>query len=254
MNIVVPIKLVPDLVEELAINDSGSALDMDWVSLILNEFDDHAIEQALLLKEQVGGRVIVITPEVEGADDALYAAAAKGVDQVVKLTGEFDEGVSNHALAQLLATSITEFQPGVVMTGVQAHNDLDGPLGPLLAGYLNTPYVGYVAGVKVDGSNATVLKEYPGGLVAELDVALPAVFGIQASEQPPRYVAFSKIRQAMKTASIAEVPAAELALNGSPSVKRMFEPEFGDKATMIDGDMDEVATKLVEILQENGIV
>ena len=254
MNIVVPIKLVPDLVEELAIADDGSALDMDWLSLILNEFDDHAIEQAILLKEQVGCQVIVVTPEAEGADDALYAAAAKGVDQLVKLTGEFDEGLNNHVLAQVLATSIIEFQPDVVLTGVQAHNDLDGPLGALLAGYLNMPYVGYVAGLKVDGPNATVLKEYPGGLVAELEVALPALFGIQASEQPPRYVAFSKIRQAMKTASITEVPVAELALNGGPTVKRMFEPEFGDKATMIDGDMDEVAIKLVEIFQENGVV
>jgi electron transfer flavoprotein beta subunit len=54
MNIIVPIKMVPDLVEELSIDPSGAALDTAWMRLILNEFDDHAIEQAILLKERVG--------------------------------------------------------------------------------------------------------------------------------------------------------------------------------------------------------
>ena len=47
MNIVVPVKLVPDLVEELTIDDSGTALDTEWLRMIINEFDDHAIEQAV---------------------------------------------------------------------------------------------------------------------------------------------------------------------------------------------------------------
>ena len=55
MKIVVLIKLVPDLVEELDIDESGVALNRDWLRLIINEFDDHAVEQAILLKER-GGR------------------------------------------------------------------------------------------------------------------------------------------------------------------------------------------------------
>ena len=43
MNIVVPIKFVPDLVEEMTIDESGAALDRTWLRLIINEFDDHAI-------------------------------------------------------------------------------------------------------------------------------------------------------------------------------------------------------------------
>ena len=52
MNIVVLIKMVPDLVEELTIDESGTSLERDWLRLIINEFDDHALEQAILLKEQ----------------------------------------------------------------------------------------------------------------------------------------------------------------------------------------------------------
>ncbi|MEE9582245.1 MAG: electron transfer flavoprotein subunit beta/FixA family protein, partial [Acidimicrobiia bacterium] len=78
MNIVVPIKLVPDLVEELEIDDGGAALDTTWLRLVLNEVDEHAVEQALLLKARTGAAVTVMSLDVEGVDDELFAAAAKG--------------------------------------------------------------------------------------------------------------------------------------------------------------------------------
>lgn len=254
MNIVVPVKLVPDLVEELTIDDSGAALDTTWLRLIINEFDDHAIEQAILLKERGGGHVTVIAPDVEGADDALFAAAAKGADRLVKLSGPFEPGVNNHALVRAMAPLITKMRPQLVLTGVQAHNDLDGPVGPLLAGYLEMPYVGYVAGVTVTGNKALVRKEYPGGLIAEMEVSLPAVLGIQASDEPPRYVAFSKIRQAMKTAAIEEQAAAEPDPRGGPVVTRLFQPETGERAAMLEGNEEEIAARLVSILQEAGVL
>ena len=82
-HILVTAKLVPDLVEELEIADSGTALDMTWLRLIINEFDDHAIEQAILLKEKNGGEVTVVVPDMEGMDDVLFTAAAKGADRLV---------------------------------------------------------------------------------------------------------------------------------------------------------------------------
>ena len=88
MNIVVPIKMVPDLVEELVIDASGTKLDPDALRLKLNELDEHAIEQAILLKEKGAGQVTVVAPDVEGVDDALFTAAAKGADRLVKLTGQ----------------------------------------------------------------------------------------------------------------------------------------------------------------------
>jgi electron transfer flavoprotein beta subunit len=253
MNIVVPIKLVPDLVEELEIAEGGTALDTTWLRLMLNEFDDHAIEQAILLKERSGGQVIVIAPDVEGVDAVLFTMAAKGADRQIKLTGDF-EGVSNHALARAFARAVKELGPDLILTGVQTHNDLDGSVGPQLAEHLGMPYVGYVAGVTVTDGKCTVRKEYPGGLIAELEVTLPAVLGIQAAEQPPRYVAISKTTQAMKIARIEGQDAGELDPSGGPTVSRMFQPEAGERATMIEGDEDEIAAKLVEILKETGVL
>jgi electron transfer flavoprotein beta subunit len=254
MKIVVPINLIPDLVEELSIDESGKALDMAWARLIINEFDDHAVEQAILIKEGGGGEVIVLGFDSDDLDDALFTAAAKGADQLMKLTGDFEGGLNSHARARVFAGVIKEMKPDLVLAGVQAHDDLDGQVGPLLAELLGYPYVGYVAGVKVDGGKAIARKEYPGGLVAEMETTLPAVLGIQASETPPRYVAFSKVRQAMQTASIDETGVEAADLSGGPEVGRMFLPEVAERATMIEGSVEEISTKLLEIFKEQGVV
>ena len=71
MNIIVVAKLVPDLVEELEIDDNGTALDMTWLRLIINEFDDHAIEQAILLKERTSVNVTIMS-----SSNRLFSPAA----------------------------------------------------------------------------------------------------------------------------------------------------------------------------------
>lgn len=253
-HIVVTAKMVPDLVEELEIAESGTALDTTWLRLIINEFDDHAIEQAILLKEKIGGEVTVIAPDVEGMDDVLFTAAAKGADRLIKLIGDFQEGVNNHALARAYATTIKALNPDLILTGVQANNDIDGSIGPYLAEYLGMSYIGYISGVSFEGDKATVQKEYPGGLIAEMEVALPVVLGIQASEEPPRYIAVSKVRQVMKTANIEEQEVLELDPSGGLDVNSMYLPEAAERAEMIEGDEEEIAAKLVEIFKDAGIL
>jgi len=254
MNIVAFVKMVPDLVEEITVDASGTALDTAFMRLIINESDDHAVEQSILLKERGAGKVTVVAPDAEGIDDVLFAASAKGVDQVIKLTGDFAEGLNNHALARAAASAIKELQPDLILTGVQANNDVDGPVGPLLAEYLGLPYVGYVAGVTLTAGKVAVRKEYPGGLVARMEVTLPAVLGVQAAEQPPRYVAVSKVRQAMKTASLEEQAVGALDPSGSVAVSRMYQPEASGRAEMIDGDAEAVAAKFVGIFKDAGIL
>lgn len=254
MNIVVPIKLVPDLVEELVVDESGVALDPAWLRLTLNEFDDHAIEQAILIKESSGGEVAVVALDQEEADDALYAAAAKGADRLIKLTLGDPGGIGNHALARVFANAVKTLRPELILCGVQAHNDLDGAIGPQLAEHLGMPFVGYVSGVSVGDNAVTVRKEYPGGMVGEVLVTLPAVLGIQAAAKPPRYVPISKIRQTMKAATIERQPAAEPESVASPIAGRMSKPEPAQRATMIEGDADEVAAKLAKLFRELGVL
>ena len=134
MRIIVPTKRVPDLVEELIVDDDGTALDPDEVETRLNEFDEHAIEEALCIKEASGAEVTVLSLDGEGVDKTLYTAIAKGADRVIKLEGpEPEEVTSNYALATLYAEALADLEYDLVLTGVQGCDDRDGQLGPLLA-------------------------------------------------------------------------------------------------------------------------
>ncbi len=97
MNIVVLFKLVPDLVEELNIDELGTGLNQAWLRLIINQFDDHAIEQAILLKERGAARVTVVGPDSEDAMDVFFTAAAKGADRLIRLTTNPRGRADNHA-------------------------------------------------------------------------------------------------------------------------------------------------------------
>lgn len=253
MKILVFVKLVPDLVEELEIDESGKALDTTWLRMIINEFDDHALEQAILIKDEHGAHVTVCSPDVADADDVLYTAAAKGADQLVKICGDL-KGANNHTLARAIAPLVQELEPDLVLTGVQANNDLDGALGPLLSEHLGWPYVGYIAGVFLGDGGVTARKEYPGGLIAEMEVDLPAVLGVQAAEQPPRYVAVSKVRMAMKSASIEAKDLADLDASDGLPIERMFQPEATERATMLEGGEDEVAERIIEVFRKLGVL
>ena len=122
MKVIVPVQLVPDLVEELGIDAGGKALDAMYLRWILNEFDDHAIEQAILLKEKSGDAksvvVAVVAPDIEGADDALFTAAAKGADRLVKVSAGFEDGYNTHALARLYLPIVKAAQADLILTGV----------------------------------------------------------------------------------------------------------------------------------------
>lgn len=250
MNIIVPVKQVPDLVEELEIAESGKCLDEGCLRFMLNESDNHAIEQALLIKESTGASVTVLSLDMKEVDESLYTAQAKGVDRIVKLGGDFPEHINNRTLAKILAGKLCDFEKDLILLGVQASDDLDGQLGPILASYLKLPYVGVLSSVKIDGKTATVKKEYPGGAEVEMEVTLPAVLGIQSAEQTPRYVAFSKVRSAMKEGAVEEMDVDHVEVVSELDIKEMKEPVAAKEVNILEGDEDEIVKQLAEIILE----
>ena len=124
MRIVVPIKQTPDLVEELELNDDGTDVDREFLKFVLSEWDDQAIEEALLVKVAAGGEVVVVgfgDPDVELS---LYTAIAKGADRAVNLTGLGEGWIDSHTRAAALAEWLGGQEVDLVLAGVQAVDDL----------------------------------------------------------------------------------------------------------------------------------
>ena len=259
MNIIAVLKMVPDVVEELEVGDDGKSLDLEFLRLIVSERDEHALEQALLLKDQLGGTVTAVAIEAPEIDDVLFTALAKGADRAIKVT-DVEEGLSTRSAAALLAQvmpTVPNLLPAdLVLAGCQATDDLDGQTAAVLAHGLDLPYLGIVSHVDADpgGNKALLLTEFPGGVHGEFEVDLPAVLGIQASEKPPRYVPVAKVRAAMKTQTIEEVSADAKPAPSLAAVTQMAKPEASGKAEMLDGSPEELAAKVGEILSERGLL
>lgn len=260
MHIVVFLKMVPDVVEELIVGEDGRSLDTQWLRMRLSDPDDHALEQALLLKERYGGTVTVAALDASEVDEVLFTALAKGADRAVKLIGDWTD-IRAPATASIYAPFLSP-EPGqlspetLILTGSQAIDDLEGEVAPYLSDILDIPYIGVVTGVMVDEGrkSVTVIKEFAGGLRGEFEVLLPAVLGIQAAEKPPRYVPVAKIRSVMRSAQIGIVEIAPSELPAGVSVERLFELEATGKAEMLEGTPEEVVARIAEILAERGLI
>ncbi|HJL54591.1 MAG: hypothetical protein QGH57_05215 [Candidatus Thalassarchaeaceae archaeon] len=245
MRFAVLLKWVPDLVEDLEVDDEGTGVDTEDLKFKLNEFDDHALEQALLLAGE-GDEVVALTLEGDGAEKMLCTAIAKGASRGIRLTGS--SSLDTAGLADSFSQALGADTYDLILTGVQSVDDRDGQLGPVLAARMGLPCVSVVSEVGLEGSTAMVAKEYSGGMVAEFEVDLPAVLGIQAASEAPRYAPVSRVRQVQQTVDLEEFAVSGTGASSGSSITGMAQPESGGGAKMLTG-LDE----LVEVLNGLGV-
>jgi electron transfer flavoprotein beta subunit len=254
VRIVVPVKQVPDLVEELELNDDGTDVDREFLKFVISEWDDQALEEALLVKEATGGEVIVVGLDDPDVDMTLYTALAKGADRAVKLTGLPEGWIDSHTRAATLAEWLSGQEVDLVLAGVQAVDDLDGQLPPLLGSRLGWPHVAVAIGVEAKEGVAQVSQEFGGGKAARLEVRLPAVIGVQAARQPCRYASITRIRQAQQAGGVDEVEVSEPQVESGLVVRRLYEPEKTGHAEMLSGSVDEIAERILELVRTKGLL
>jgi electron transfer flavoprotein beta subunit len=256
MKIVVVLRQVPDLIEPLEITSEETALDYDEAGFLVNESDDHALEQALLLGESDGADITVLAFDFGDVETTLFAAAAKGVDRIVTIPWEDPVPPATDVAATMLAETIRSLEPDCVMIGCQAHDELEGALGPRLAIELDRPYLGVIRGVSKSSEEGVLhaYKEFPGAAKAKMAVRLPAVLGILAADQPPRYVPVSRIRAAMKSAEFDEAETEPIQSSSAATVCRLYFPPKGEGARMLEGSEKEVAEQIADILVEKGVL
>lgn len=256
MDIAVVLRQVPDLIEPLELDGAGTAIDLSAASFVLNESDDHALEQALLLKESCGGTLTAVALDFGNAEEALHAAAAKGADRLIRISWSDDQYPPPRTAAHLYAEVIRPLAAELILVGVSAHNELDGVVPPFLALSLGVPYAGVIRGVQpaAAADGVEVCKEFPGAVMACLQIRKPAVLGILGAEQPPRYVPVSRLRAAAKSARIEDAETPITASEPLLTVRRLYPPETSGRAEMLGGSVEEIADRIADLLTERGLL
>ncbi len=200
MHIVVCTKHTPDTAAKMTVDDAGN---VSWgdAPLVINPWDEYAVEEAILLKDKHGGKVTVLAMGPEEAREALKHAVAMGCDAAIRVWDDSFAGSDTLATSYILAQAINRLgDVDLVMLGRGTVDSDTSQVGPALARRLDFApllYVSKVADVDPDAKTISVerLLEQGRELVSS---RLPAVVGTVKEINEPRYPSFIGIRKAAK--------------------------------------------------------
>jgi electron transfer flavoprotein beta subunit len=260
LNIVVCVKQTPDTAAIVTVDDGV----VSWgdAPVVLNPWDEYAVEEALRIKEAHGGQVTAISLGPEDATEALKQALAMGCEQAILISDSALAGADSLVVSKILAASIDKIGDADLVIFGRASVDSDtGVTGPQVARRLGWPALSLVAAItelEPDGKNIAVERMLDEGrqLVRS---PLPAVVSVVKEINEPRYPSFMGIRKASR----AEIPlwtAADLGLDEiSDSAVTWPEiiapPKIETEVEMIDGETpEEKAANLVDRLLEEKVI
>ncbi|MBW2296452.1 MAG: electron transfer flavoprotein subunit beta/FixA family protein [Deltaproteobacteria bacterium] len=260
MEILVCVKRVPDTAEnEIEVNSDGTDIERDDLVYSVNEWDNYAVEEAIQIKDNVGGSVTVVSVGDEESEEVVRREMAMGADNGILLSDDAFEGSDGKGVASLLKAAVEKGKYDLILTGAQA-DDGAAQVGGMLAAMLDLPYASLVNKIEmIDDQKIKVGREIEGGNQEMNEIDLPCVLSIQTGINEPRYVGIRGIR---KVASV-EIPvhgAGDLGVtadsvgDAGAKVKRLdyFMPELGEGAEMLEGSTEEIVEKLIELLKAKG--
>ena len=261
MDIVVCVKRVPDTSEaEVVIAKDGRRIEERDLVFDINEWDKYAVEEAVRLKEELGGSVTAVTMGPEEAEDTLRRCLATGADNAIRLMDKAFEDSDAATTARILYHVIKDLKFDLVLTGYQASDDGYGEVGPTLAEFLGIPHVTLVIHIEIMNGKAKVHRELEEGMEEVIEVQLPAVFTIQTGINEPRYVSMMGIRKAsqkeIKTLDLQSLGLKEEEVGESGSgtkIEKLFPPPVTKETQILEGSPAEMATKLAQILKDKGV-
>jgi len=260
MEILVCVKRVPDTSEnEIEVNRDGTDIERDDLVYSVNEWDNYAVEEAIQIRDKVGGSITIITVGDEEDEEVVRREMAMGADNGILLSDDAFNGSDGKGIAAVLKAAVEKGNYDLILTGAQA-DDGAGQVGGMLAAMLDWPYASLVNLLEViDDKKIKVGREIAGGNQEMNEIDLPCVLSIQTGINEPRYVGIRGIR---KVASL-DIPvhtAADLGIAGDTvgesgaRMKRLdyFVPDAGEGAEILEGSTDEIIDKLIELLKTKG--
>ncbi|HEU5470122.1 MAG TPA: electron transfer flavoprotein subunit beta/FixA family protein [Actinophytocola sp.] len=197
-NIVVLVKQVPDTYSERKLTEGDHTLDRDSADAVLDEINERAVEEALLLKEAQGGEVTALSVGPERAAEAIRKALSMGADKAVHVSDPALHGADVVQTAKVIAAAIGRIDGvDLVIAGNEASDGGGGAVPAILAELLGYPQLTHARKVEVDGGTVRVDRETDDGII-HLEAGLPAVISVGEKINEPRYPSFKGIMAAKK--------------------------------------------------------
>jgi len=256
MNIIVCIKQVPDA-KDVRLDPVTNTLAREGVESIMNPYDRHALEEAVAIKEQLGGKVTVITMGPPQAEAVLREAIACGADDGVLISDRAFAGADTWATSYTLAMAVKTLGDfDLILCGKQAIDGDTAQVGPGLACRLQVPFATCVQKTRKVTEEFIEIERMMDDGFDVLRLPLPALMTVVKDINEPR-VASLKGKMRAKKAEIKKYSATDIGadpqsigLAGSPTqVVRVFPPEPRGDRKIFSGSVAEQVDHLVECLK-----
>lgn len=257
MHFVVCIKQVPETTN-VKINPQTNTLIRDGVASIMNPFDVYAVEEAIRLKEKMGGKVTAISMGPPQAEAVLREAIAMGADEGVLLSDRAFAGSDTWATSYTLAMALKKIGTfDVALFGKQASDGDTAQVGPGVAAHLDLPQVTYVRRIEEITATTIAAERLLEDGYEVIETPLPCVLTVVKEINEPRLPSL-KGKMAAKKAVIPTWTAKDLnadpkriGLDGSPTkVVRIFTPPAREGGEILTGEPLDCARKLVAALKD----
>ena len=253
MNIVVCVKQVPDTGMERKLKPDDSTLDREGVDGLINELDEYAIEEALLLAEAHGGEVTILSMGPQKAAESIRKALSMGCDQAVHVLDDALVGSDALATSQVIAQALSRIGFDLVILGSESTDARMGVLAAMLSERLGVPQMSLAGKVEIDGPAISIRRQTDYGY-DKVEAALPAVVSVVEKINEPRYPSFKGIMAAKKkpvdTLSLADlgIDPAQVGLAAAATEVVDFAPRPPRAAGTIVKDDGDGGIKAAEFL------
>ena len=229
------------------VGPSRTWIDETQASWELNEPDAYALEAALVLREQHGGEVVIVSAGPPRVVDVIREALARGADRAIHVAGDHLAAADAQVTAAALRDALAGEQPDVILTGLQSDDQGFGQVGVILAELLGVAHATIVMAIEVGEGTVRVKRELEAGWSQWVALPLPAVLTIQSGINKLRYATLKGI-MAAKRKEIRTVAAS--AASPGPRISRLFVPERSKHTTVITGPPPAAAAELVRHLRD----
>jgi len=213
VNIVVLVKQVPDSGSERKMDPADNTVARAAADNVVNEIDEYAIEEALVVKEAQGGEVTVLTVGPDSATDAIRKALSMGADKAVHVSDEAIKGSDAVQMSAVLAAALGQLEFDLVICGAEATDSQMSVMPALLSERLGLPQLSGARKLTVDGGVAKIERQTDGGYWA-VEAPLPAIVSTWDTINEPRYPSFKGIMAAKKK-PVETKTLADLGLDAS---------------------------------------
>jgi len=255
MKIIVCIKQVPDA-KDVRLDPETNTLAREGVQSIMNPYDQHAVEEAVALKEQLGGEVTVLSMGPPQAEEVLKQAISCGADNGVLVSDRAFAGADTWATSYTLAKAVERIGNfDLILCGKQAIDGDTAQVGPGLAIQLNIPFVTCVQQIRTASDTEIVMERMMDDGYDVLAVNYPMLLTVVKDINQPRIPSLKgkmKARKAEIRVFSAEDIGADskkIGLAGSPTqVVDVFPPPPRGERSLLTGTIDEQVEQLVEKL------